>query len=245
MTTFPATMGDATFAKASAIPRWPANTKTSTSQEYIEARNELLKEEYALRARIERVAALRRALPPGAVMPSYSFIEASPEGSTKTTTLADLAGDGRSVVLYHFMFDPADEEPCGMCSMLVDSFNGISPHLNQNINFAIIGAAPIAKLQGWALKRGWKDMRILSSHGTTFNRDMNVENPAWAKDANQIPGVSVFKKGEGGEVRHMYTAFASIEPGSERGLDLLAGTYNVLDLCPEGRGEWYAGKEYL
>ncbi len=72
-----------------------------------------------------------------------------------------------------------------------------------------------------------------------------MEKPAWAKDSNQLPGVSVFKKEDAGEVRHVYTAYASIDPGSERGLDLLAGTYNVLDLTPEGRGQWYAGNDYI
>jgi predicted dithiol-disulfide oxidoreductase (DUF899 family) len=240
-----ATMDDATFAKASAISRWPANTST----DYIQARNELLKEEYALRANIERVAAMRRALPQGSLMPEYSFTEAAADqqadSATKTTTLADLAVDGRSVVLYHFMYDPTDTEPCGMCSMIVDSFNGIGKHMAQNVNFAIVGAAPLPKLQAWAKQRAWSNIRVLSSHGTTFNKDMNVERPEWAKDSNQIPGVSVFRKDEEGKVRHVYTAYASIDPGSERGLDLLAGTYNVLDLTPEGRGDWYASNEYF
>jgi predicted dithiol-disulfide oxidoreductase (DUF899 family) len=142
------------------------------------------------------------------------------------------------------MYHPTDEEPCGMCSMIVDSFNGVGKHLSQNVNFAIVGKADLTILRAWAQKRGWNNIRILSSSDNTFNADMNVEKPEWAKDCNQIPGISVFKKDDEGNVRHVYTAFASIEPGSERGLDLLATTYNVLDLTPEGRGEWYATNEY-
>lgn len=239
-----AVMDDKAFTSATSMSRWPANTST----DYITARNELLKEEYALRAHIEKVASMRRALPQGAIMPSYPFSEGSvdikADNATKTITLADLAIDGRSVVLYHLMYDPTDEEPCGMCSMIVDSFNGIGKHLAQNVNFAIVGAAELPVLRTWAQKRGWADIRILSSHGTSFNKDMNVEAPEWAKDSKQLPGVSVFKK-DGQEVRHVYTAYASIESGSERGLDLLAGTYNVLDLTPDGRSDWYAKNEYM
>lgn len=232
-------MDPSTFDAATTLRRWPENT----SEDYIKARNELLKEEYELRAKAERVAALRRALPQGNIMPDYTFDEGPADLSTndasKKTTLADLAADGRTVVLYHFMYAPEDKEPCGMCSMIVDSFNGQGKHLAQNINFAIVGKAPLPTLRAWAKKRGWNNLRILSGNGTTFNTDMNVE-----REGGQQPGVSVFKKdGEG--VRHVYTGFQSIEPGSERGLDLLAGTYNVLDLTPEGRGNWYASNDYV
>lgn len=208
-------MDATTFAAASAIPRWPANT----NQNYIKARNDLLKEEYALRAHIERVAAMRRDLPQRSIVPPYEFNEGPKDlqakEPTKTTTLADLAANGRSVVLYHFMYDPTDSEPCGMCSMIVDSFNGVGKHLAENINFAIVGKATLPTLRDWVKKRGWNDVRILSSNGSTFNADMNVEKPGWAKDCNQIPGVSVFRKDGAGDVRHVYTAYASIEPKRE------------------------------
>jgi len=233
------------MAAAASIPRWPPNT----SQEYITARNDLLKEEWVLRDQIERVASLRRALPQGAIMPEYIFTEGPSDLASnepvKQTTLKDLASDGRSLVTYHLMFDPADDEACSMCSMIVDSFNGVAHHIAQNINFVIIGKAPLPVLRAWATKRGWTRLRILSSYESEFNKDMGFENPSWAKDEKQLPGISVFKADGEGEVRHVYTARASIEPGSERGLDLLGCVYNVMDLTPEGRGNWYAGNEYI
>jgi predicted dithiol-disulfide oxidoreductase (DUF899 family) len=30
----------------------------------------------------------------------------------------------------------------------------------------------------------------------------------------------------------------------ERGLDLLCPVYNILDLTPQGRGDWYASFDY-
>src|ERR1700712_3424406 len=100
-------MADAkTMAAAASIARWPANTPDS----YITARNALLEEEYALRAHIEKVAAMRRALPKSALMPSYTFAEGptdlASDAPAKSTTLEDLAASGRSVVTYHFMYDP-------------------------------------------------------------------------------------------------------------------------------------------
>ena len=74
---------------------------------------------------------------------------------------------------------------------------------------------------------------------------MNLERPDYAKDAKQIAGLSVFKKDEDGQVRHIYTGLPHIQPGSERGMDLLGVVYNLLDLTPEGRGNWYAGNDYM
>jgi predicted dithiol-disulfide oxidoreductase (DUF899 family) len=238
-------MADAQImADAASVNRWPPNTP----QSYITARNELLKQEYALRAQIEQVAALRRGLPKSAVMPSYDFAEGpadlTSDTPVKTTTLASLAADGRSLVTYHFMFDPTDEEPCSMCSMIIDNFNGVSKHLAQNINLAIVAKAPLPALREWARKRNWNNLRFLSSYNCTFNADMGLEQPGYAKDANQVAGVSVFRKDDEGQVRHVYTAFPHIEPGSQRGLDLLASVYNVMDLTPEGRGSWYAENDY-
>jgi predicted dithiol-disulfide oxidoreductase (DUF899 family) len=163
----------------------------------------------------------------------------------KKVTLEELAASGRSVVTYHFMFDPSVEEPCSMCSMLVDSLNASGKHIEQNITFAVIAKAPLPKLRAWAKKRGWNNVRFLSSYDSTFNDDMGLERPHYAKDVKQIPGISVYKKDEEGQVRHVYTAHPHIEPGSQRGLDLLASVYNVMDLTPEGRGHFVAGNSYV
>ena len=48
--------------------------------------------------------------------------------------------------------------------------------------------------------------------------------------AEEAPGISLFYKNDAGEVFHTYSAYA-------RGLDILVGTYNLLDLVPKGRDE--------
>ena len=46
----------------------------------------------------------------------------------------------------------------------------------------------------------------------------------------ELPGLSVFYRNEAGEIFHTYSTYA-------RGLDLLVGAYNYLDLTPKGRNE--------
>jgi predicted dithiol-disulfide oxidoreductase (DUF899 family) len=222
---------------------------SGASPEYIAARNTLLKAEWELRDQLERVAEMRRKLPTGAQMKSYTFQEGPEDitqsGPIKNTTLADLAADGRSVVVWHMMFSPDAEEPCSMCAMVVDGINATAPHLQQHVNLGIIGKAPIEKLRSYAAKRGWDKVRFLSSSENDFNADMHLEHPAWFPDADQMPGMSVFKKGDDGVVRHVYTVGAHFDPRTERGADLMSPVWSVLDIIPEGRGNWYAGNDYI
>jgi predicted dithiol-disulfide oxidoreductase (DUF899 family) len=46
----------------------------------------------------------------------------------------------------------------------------------------------------------------------------------------EAPGISVFYKNDVGDIFHTYSSYA-------RGLDMLAGAYNFLDLAPKGRDE--------
>jgi predicted dithiol-disulfide oxidoreductase (DUF899 family) len=90
---------------------------------------------------------------------------------------------------------------------------------------------------------GWR-FPWLSSFGSDFNRDFNVSFSAdeMAKGemeynyritsfpSDEGPGASVFFKDAAGTVYHTYSTYA-------RGLDMLIGTYNYLDLAPKGRDE--------
>ena len=48
--------------------------------------------------------------------------------------------------------------------------------------------------------------------------------------SEEAPGLIVFYMSDAGEVFHTYSTYA-------RGLDILVGTYNFLDLAPKGRDE--------
>jgi predicted dithiol-disulfide oxidoreductase (DUF899 family) len=121
----------------------------------------------------------------------------------------------------------------------VDGFHGVAHHLARHAAVAVVAKAPIGKLRGWALRRGWDGLRVLSSHGTDFNADLRAEHPG----GEQRPMISVFVRDSAG-VRHFYTLPANFLDNAERGIDLLSPVWNVLDLLPGGRGDWYAENDY-
>ena len=90
---------------------------------------------------------------------------------------------------------------------------------------------------------GWQ-FKWVSSYGNDFNLDYHVsfskEEKAKGKvyynyemmefPSEEAPGASVFYKNDTGEIFHTYSSYG-------RGLDILIGTYNFLDLTPKGRDE--------
>jgi predicted dithiol-disulfide oxidoreductase (DUF899 family) len=219
---------------------WPHEA----DRDYVDARAALLREELALRSRLEEAAALRRALPAGALLGDYTFQEGPPDLTRDVPVarprLRELFGAHDSLFIYHLMFAPEADSACEMCSMWVDGLHGVSHHLARHTAFVVIAKAPLVKLRAWARRRGWDGLRVLSSHGTSFNADLDVETP----DGAQRPGVSVLVR-EGGSVRHFYTMQASFPGGDgDRGIDLLSPVWQVLDLLPHGRGNWYPDNEY-
>ncbi|HET6501505.1 MAG TPA: DUF899 family protein [Amycolatopsis sp.] len=220
-------------------PMWPQGA----SEEYVAARVELARAERRLRDQIEAVAAARRRMPQGLLLDEYSFAEGPSDpgklAAERTTTLRELFGDHETLVIYHLMFHPDDDTACPMCSLWVDGFHGVVHHLKQRTAFAVVAKAPLPQLRQWALRRGWDGLRILSSHGTSFNADLNAERA----DGDQRPMISVFTA-DGERVRHFYTLPANFLDDSERGIDLLSPVWNVLDLLPAGRGDWYASNSY-
>jgi predicted dithiol-disulfide oxidoreductase (DUF899 family) len=220
------------------LPMWPQGA----SPEYVAARLQLAEAERKLRDQIEVVAAARRALPAGTVVRDYVLAEGprdlSVEQPVRATRLSELFGEHGTLFVYHLMFHPDADEACPMCSMWVDGFHGVSRHLAQHTAFAVVAKAPLPKLRAWARRRGWDGLRILSSHGTSFNADLRAEHP----NGDQRPMVSVFK--DAGLIRHFYTLPASFLDNAERGIDQLSPVWGVLDLLPTGRRDWYAGNAY-
>src|SRR5947208_17192085 len=76
------------------------------SAEYRGARDRLLGQEIELRRAMEAVAAARRALPPGGVVPEdYDFQGKRADGSLAEVRLSELFAPGKdSLVIYSFMF---------------------------------------------------------------------------------------------------------------------------------------------
>jgi predicted dithiol-disulfide oxidoreductase (DUF899 family) len=206
--------------------------------EYQEAREKLRLAEVELIDHIERVAQMRRSLPPGAVVADYEFLEGDPAHSVRLSEL--FTSPGRPLVVYHFMYGKAQTSPCPMCTLWIDGFNGVARHLAQHVDFVVVAAADLPTLHAHARTRGWDQTRLLSCGDNTFKYDLGSEDEA----GNQDSQISVFVR-DGDSIRHTYSATAFItEDKRQRGIDALCAVWNVLDLTPAGRGDWYAALDY-
>lgn len=217
------------------------------SPEYLSKREELRHAEIELMRQRERVAELRRSLPQGATVQDYDLHEgptslADGDEPMKSVRLSELfTAPDRSLVIYHFMFGKKQADPCPMCTAWIDSFNGIAPHLAQNIDLAIVAAADLPTLRAHARKRGWDKLRLLSSGESTFKYDLGSED----REGGQDSTISVFTRDNDGTLRHFYSGHPWLsEDIRERGIDELNPIWNVLDLTPQGRGEFYASLDY-
>lgn len=214
--------------------RW---TMPGATAEHEAARRELCVEEMQLRDQTERVAAARRALPPGPQVLDYEFIEDS-----KRVKLSELFADGKPfLAMYHVMYWPDDDDFCPMCSMWVDGWNGVAPHVEQQANIVAASLAPPATLKSWAQRRGWNRIRVLA------DADESLANDAGAQHGKGKPisTVLVFEKTPQGVV-HRYTAHPEFDDESWRGIDQLSATWSILDLLPSGRGDdWHPDNSYM
>jgi predicted dithiol-disulfide oxidoreductase (DUF899 family) len=220
---------------------------TNESPEYLAAREELRKAEIELMQQRERVAELRRALPPGAIIEDYEFVEGpvsldDGDEPTRKTRLSELfTAPDRALVIYHFMFGKRQTKPCPMCTAWIDGYNGVAHHLAQNVDFAIVAAADPAILRAYARDREWNRLRLLSAGDSTFKYDLGSED----REGGQDSTLSVFTREGDGTLRHFYSVHPRLAHDiKERGIDAMTPIWNVLDLTPQGRGTFYASLDY-
>ena len=221
------------------------------SDAYRSARNELLQAEIDLRRNVEAVAALRRKLPLGGKVPQdYVFDEGSPDiENTSTpahqTRMSELFSPGKdTLALYSYMYGPAMAAPCTSCTSMLDSLNGAAPHITQRVNLAVVAKSPIERIRTFARERHWRNFRLLSSAGNTYNRDYFGEN----EKGDQIPSLNIFVRRDGA-IHHFFHSelmFAKADPGQNpRHIDMIWPLWNLLDFTPDGRGEnWYPKLSY-
>src|SRR6059058_5087804 len=214
-------------------------TEIVSEAEWLIARKDLLTREKEFTRQRDALSAARRQLPMVKIDKDYVFD--GPEGKE---TLADLFDGCSQLIVYHFMFGPDWEEGCKSCSYVADHFNGANWHLPQrDVTLVAISRAQLSKLEAYKKRMGWR-FKWLSSHGNDFNFDYHVSFTKEDEKNNKIyynytegefmmdelPGLSVFYKDEDGAIFHTYSTYA-------RGLDILVGTYNFVDLVPKGRDE--------
>ena len=206
------------------------------SAAYREQRDLLLQAEMQLRAQIEEVAALRRALPEGGVVENYTF-----ESADGPVTLASMFGGHKTLIVYSFMFGGEDEAPCPMCGAFMDSVNGQLRHINQRAGFVAVARAPMDKLQRLVDARGWQDIPWVSAAGNSYPLDYHSEMPNGA----QVPMCSVFTR-TADEIRHFWTSEMFFAPSDThpRHVDMLWPLWHFFDITPEGRGDFMPKLNY-
>lgn len=211
--------------------------KTVSQDEWIQARKKLLKKEKEFTRLRDDMTAQIRALPWRKVDKEYNFQDVKGR-----VNLLDLFDGKTQLAIYHFMFGPDGDQGCKSCSFWADNFEGISIHLaNRDVSFVVVSRAPLSMIAPFKKRMGWT-FRWVSSFESDFNFDFGVSFPEdtqsgpvtynyaeYSDVSDEMPGASFFCRSNG-EVFHTYSTYG-------RGLDLLNGAYNWLDLVPKGRDE--------
>ena len=209
------------------------------SAEYRSARTALLAEEIELRRHIERVAAQRRALPPGGEPADYLFTDQD----GRSVHLADMFGPHDTLVTYFWMFGPQRERACPMCTSFLGSLDVPSRDITQKVAFAVIGRSPVARQLAFARERGWRNLRFYATTSDDFPRDYRGLSP----EGEEWPALDVWVK-RAGKVRHFWASElgGTEDPGQDpRGAPDPTPLWNILDLTPAGRGnDWYPKLDY-
>lgn len=217
--------------------------KIVSPEEWLTARKALLEEEKAHMRAGDRLAAERRRLPWLKIHKNYAF-----ETEQGHKTLADLFNGRRQLVVHHLMYGPEWNAACPGCSFQAEHIDGPAVHLpHHNVTIVAVSRAPLAKILAYKSRMGWR-FDWVSSFGSDFNYDLHVSFTKEELDqrridynfgtittddryiSEELPGLSVFLREEGGGVVLTYSTYA-------RGLDMLLGTNHYLDLTPEGRNE--------
>ena len=195
----------------------------------------------------ERCAELRRALPTAAPIRDYEFLEGPAsldkgDEPIRKVRLSELfTAPNRSLVIYQMMYGKKQTSPCPMCTAWLDSWNGIAHHLAQNVDLAVVVAADLPGLRAHARTRSWHKLRLLSAGDSTFKFDLGSED----REGNQDSTISVFTRDGDGTLRHFYSVHPRLtEDIDERGIDEYNPIWNILDLTPQGRGDFDASLEY-
>jgi predicted dithiol-disulfide oxidoreductase (DUF899 family) len=209
-------------------------------ESYRVARDALLTAEMELRARAEEVAGMRRDLPLGGTLKEDYVLTEGPadlqlEGNERQTTFSELFAPGKdTLAVYSFMLPPGGNA-CPACTSLIDGLDGMAPHIQDKMNFAVFAKAPIAEFRAWGRTRGWQNVRLLSTGATSYNADYHTET----NEQSQTPAINVFLKTDEG-IFHTWGSEMFFAPSPDgmhpRHVDTIWPLWNVFDLTPDGRG---------
>lgn len=212
-----------------------------SADEWLAERKELLAAEEQAMTAVANVRDRRRDLPAVRVDKEYLF-----DGPAGTVSLLDMFEGRLQLIVQHFMFDPAWDEGCPVCSYQADNVGDLAHLQARNTTLAAVSRAPIRTIESFRQRMGWS-FPWYSSLGSDFNYDFHVTHDeniapiqwnfrtkqelidrgqAWAARPGEQGGVSVFYR-DGDIVLHTYTGYTAAE--------LLCATDQYLDLTPLGR----------
>jgi predicted dithiol-disulfide oxidoreductase (DUF899 family) len=213
-----------------------------SADEWLAERKELLAAEEQAAKALTNVSERRRELPAVRVEKDYLL-----DGPAGTVSLLNMFEGRRQLIVQHFMFDPAWDEGCPVCSYQADSVGNLAHLHARNTTFAAVSRAPIGTIEPFRQRMGW-EFPWYSSLGSDFNYDFQVTHDenvapiawnfmtkqelidadmAYFAGSGERGGVSVFYR-DGDTVLHTYSGYLGV-------VDLLCGTDQYLDLTPLGR----------
>lgn len=204
------------------------NKQLAGRSEWHAARERLLEAEKTVTRERDAIARGRLALPMREFPAGFSF-----DAGDRQVRLAELF-DGRSqLIVYHFLLPPgAGPEHSAWrtgvdgCAFVADHFDAANAHLRaHDLNLVCVAEAPYREFAALRQRMGWQvgcfGGATREFHGEVFSRS--------GSPMDHKPGLSVFARvGDG--IFQTYTAMA-------RGIDILIGTYNFLDMAPLARNE--------
>jgi predicted dithiol-disulfide oxidoreductase (DUF899 family) len=211
----------------------------ATRADWLARRKQLLAREKEMTRLRDQLAAERRALPWVRLDKTYTFD--TPDGPRG---LADLFDGRRQLMIQHFMLAPGWEQGCKSCSYMADHLVGAKIHLeHRDVTVMLVSRAPLDEIERFRRRMGW-DFKWVSAFGSDFNLDFQVSfTPETRVDGEveynygrtrfpqeEAPGISFFWRDDAGAVFHTYSTFG-------RGVEVMMGTYHLLDMAPGGRGE--------
>jgi len=210
-----------------------------SGDQWVAERKKLLAREKELTQLRDQIARERRALPWERIEKDYVF-----DSTEGRRSLAELFEGRRQLIVQHFMFGPGWEQGCPSCSFMADNTDGMTIHLaHRDIAWVAISRAPLADIERFRRRMGWQ-FKWVSSHDSDFNHDFHVSFTQEERSRGEVhynyrtlpfpteeaPGVSVFYKDDAGAVFHTYSTFG-------RGVEVMMGAYDMMDLTPKGRDE--------
>ena len=218
-----------------------ANHPVVPHERWVAARKKFLAREKELTHLRDEIANERRALPWERIEKNYVF-----DSTEGRRSLADLFEGRSQLMVQHFMFGPGWEQGCPSCSFMADHTAGMQIHLeHRDVTFVAVSRATLTEIERFRGRMGWQ-FKWVSSNDNDFNYDFHVtftpEQRAKGNGevyynygmtefpAEEAPGISLFYKNDAGEMFHTYSTFG-------RGVEVMMGTYNMLDLAPKGRDE--------